>query len=318
MDVCDGHDGGAGVGARLVRQKPILYGDVTSNRAVTSLDASWTLQHPVGLRTLTGEDSVAADVSGQMGITAYDASLILQHVVGKISIFPVEEGGVPDPVTKSLVSSRGVSMGPVVSRSHGQVRVPIRIDEMADVVAGELELSFSGHPGHITINTTDQTSGYLVAHHVQNGRIRVAFAGAQPGSGAGSLLEIVFDESDADVLNSLRLEQVSLNEGMIPARIVRETKTPRAYRLSQNYPNPLNAETTIAYDVPEPGPVRLSVYALTGQLVRTLVDAEHPAGTYAVTWDARDTAGHTVATGVYVCRLEARGHRATRKMLLVK
>ena len=65
-------------------------------------------------------------------------------------------------------------------------------------------------------------------------------------------------------------------------------------------------------------PVRLSVYALTGQLVRTLVDAERQAGSYSVTWDGRDSAGRAVATGVYVCRMEAREHRAARKMLLIK
>ena len=65
-------------------------------------------------------------------------------------------------------------------------------------------------------------------------------------------------------------------------------------------------------------PVRLSVYALTGQLVRTLVDAERQAGSYSVTWDGRDNAGRAVATGVYVCRLEAREHRGARKMLMLK
>ena len=306
------------VGARLLRQEPRLYGDVTNNSTVTSLDASWTLQHPVGLRTLTGEDSVAANVSGQMGITAYDASLILQYVVGKISIFPVEEGGVPDPLTKSLVSSRGVSVGPVVSRSDGRLAAPVLIDEMAGVVAGELELSLSERPGRITIDATDLTSDYLLVHHVQDGRIRVAFAGAQAGSGSGAMLEIVFDGSDADALNSLWLERVSLNEGMVPVRIGREAETPRAYRLSQNYPNPFNPETMIRYDVAQDGDVRLSIYTLTGQLVRILADRDHPVGTHSVVWDGTDDIGRGMASGLYLCRMEAGDFRAVRKLLLVR
>ena len=290
-----------------------LRGDVTGNGAVTSLDAAWILQHTAGLLFLTGVDSVVADVTGDSTLSALDASLVLQYVVGKISQFPVDE-----PVAKVVYAPRVVQLGKVDTLTEGQARVPIEIDEMDDVVAGEFELSFSGSPGDIAINTTDQTSGYLLAHNVRDGRIRVAFAGAQPGSGAGPILEIVFDEPDVDALNSLRLEHVSLNEGMIPVWIVQEAETPRAYRLSQNYPNPFNAETMIAYDIAEPGPVRLSVYALTGQLVRTLVDADRQAGSYSVTWDGRDTAGHPVATGVYACRMETREHRAARKMLLVK
>ena len=78
------------IGARLVRQEPPLYGDVTGNGDIASLDASWVLQHAVGSRTLAGRDSTAADVSGNGEITPYDASLILRYVVGDITIFPVE------------------------------------------------------------------------------------------------------------------------------------------------------------------------------------------------------------------------------------
>ena len=290
------------------------WGDVTNNGQVTAYDAAKILQHAVELITLTGEDALMADVSGRNSITSYDASLILQFVIGKLAQFPVEE----TQQARRVYAPRTVWMDHTASPGDGRVHLFIQTNEMDGVTAGELMLSFSGNPGDITINMADQTSDYLLAHNIQDGRIRVSFAGAQSGSGAGSLLEIVLDEANADALNSLRLERVSLNEGMIPVRIVREAGAPRVYRLSQNYPNPFNAETTIAYDVAQPGPVRLSVYTLTGQLVRALVDAERQTGSYSVTWDGRDTAGRPVATGVYVCRLEARGHRTTRKTLLVK
>ena len=83
-------------------------------------------------------------------------------------------------------------------------------------------------------------------------------------------------------------------------------------------PNPFNPETTIQYELPEVDVVRLSVYALTGQLVRILVDAERTAGTYSVIWDGRDGAGRDVASGVYLCRMEVDDYLAVRKLLLVK
>ena len=93
---------------------------------------------------------------------------------------------------------------------------------------------------------------------------------------------------------------------------------PSGYALSQNYPNPFNPETTICYGVANTGTVRLSLYALTGQRVRTLVDGERPAGSYFVTWDGTDDTGQGVASGVYLCRMEAGKFSAVRKLLLVR
>ena len=295
------------------------YGDVTNNGEVTAYDASWTLQHTVGLRTLTGEDSTAADVSGRAGISAFDASLILQYVVDKISVFPVVEGGIPDPMSKSLMAVRNISVGNVVSRADGGFSVPILIDEMANVVAGEVALSFSGGLGDVSVEGAELTSDYLLASNVEDGRIRASFAGAESGVGPGPVLEVVFDASSMDLLSSLRLDRVVLNEGRIPARVDRSTvDVPKAHHLAQNYPNPFNPETTIRYDLAKAGKVRLIVYALNGQAVRTLVDEKRPAGRYSVAWDGRDDAGRAVASGVYLCRMAAGDYRMVRKLVLVR
>ena len=112
---------------------------------------------------------------------------------------------------------------------------------------------------------------------------------------------------------------MSLNEGRIPVRIESvESKIPTAYRLSQNYPNPFNPTTTISYDVAKTGTVRLSVYALTGQHIRTLVNGERSAGSYSVTWNGTDDTGQDVAIGLYLCRMAAREYRAVRKLVLMK
>ena len=98
----------------------------------------------------------------------------------------------------------------------------------------------------------------------------------------------------------------------------RSAEVPLAFSLHQNYPNPFNPETTISYDVAKPGTVCLSVYALTGQLVRTLVEDERSAGSYSVLWDGRDGAGRDVGSGVYLCRMEAGDYHAARKLVFVQ
>jgi parallel beta-helix repeat protein len=88
---------------------------------------------------------------------------------------------------------------------------------------------------------------------------------------------------------------------------------PKTAILEQNYPNPFNATTTLRYAVPASGQVRLSIYNIMGQKVATLVDAQQLAGYHSVSWN-----GTSVASGVYIYRLEAAGQTLTHKMLLLK
>ncbi|MBD3299138.1 MAG: T9SS type A sorting domain-containing protein, partial [candidate division Zixibacteria bacterium] len=92
---------------------------------------------------------------------------------------------------------------------------------------------------------------------------------------------------------------------------------PRSY-LRQNYPNPFNPETVIGYALGQAGPVRLDVYNLLGQHVRTLVNGWNPAGQNTVVWDGRDTDGTKLASGVYLYRLKTDNITETRKMVLMR
>ena len=93
---------------------------------------------------------------------------------------------------------------------------------------------------------------------------------------------------------------------------------PAAFSLAPNYPNPFNPSTTIAYALPAPGRVRLTVYNLLGQPVRRLFEGARAAGHFSVQWDGRDDGGRPLASGVYLYRLEAGGKSLSRRMLLLK
>jgi len=91
------------------------------------------------------------------------------------------------------------------------------------------------------------------------------------------------------------------------------------FQLNQNYPNPFNAGTTIPFTVPEDGAsAALEVYNIKGQLVKTLVDRRLAAGPHEITWDATDSHGNPVASGVYLYRLTAGDYVETKKMSLLK
>ena len=93
---------------------------------------------------------------------------------------------------------------------------------------------------------------------------------------------------------------------------------PYQFAVSQNYPNPFNPITTIEYSLPERSLVRIDIYNVLGQKIRTLVDREESAGSYTITWDGTTSGGEPAATGVYLYRFQAGDHIETKKMLLLK
>jgi hypothetical protein len=98
---------------------------------------------------------------------------------------------------------------------------------------------------------------------------------------------------------------------------------PKDFMLHQNYPNPFNSETMIRFELPASGIVDISIYDVSGKLVRVLVRESRQAGSYSVKWDGRDSAGNAVPSGIYICRMETRssdGRRFTQsvKMGLVR
>jgi hypothetical protein len=93
---------------------------------------------------------------------------------------------------------------------------------------------------------------------------------------------------------------------------------PNGYQLAHNYPNPFNPVTNIEYSLPRRSNVRIDVFNMLGQKVRTLVNREESAGSHSVTWDGTNSAGKAVSTGVYFYRFQAGDHVETKKMLLLK
>jgi|GEM_PF-1674661 len=91
------------------------------------------------------------------------------------------------------------------------------------------------------------------------------------------------------------------------------TGLPDRYQLEQNYPNPFNPVTVIRYELPESQQVRLDVYSITGQRVATLVNERQSAGAHQISFDAT-----SLASGVYIYRLQADNYVSSRQMTLIK
>lgn len=96
------------------------------------------------------------------------------------------------------------------------------------------------------------------------------------------------------------------------------TPAPSAFALYQNCPNPFNPKTTIRFDLPRASHVRLCVYNVKGQLVKTLVDEGMIEGRREIVWSGTNDNGGAVSSGVYFYRLVAGDFESIRKMVLVR
>lgn len=88
--------------------------------------------------------------------------------------------------------------------------------------------------------------------------------------------------------------------------------------LAANTPNPFNPSTTLAFDLPADGPVRVDVYDVQGRRVRRLHDGAASAGRTEVIWDGRDDRGRGVPSGTYIARLSSAQGDDVRRMALVR
>ena len=120
------------------------------------------------------------------------------------------------------------------------------------------------------------------------------------GGGRG-LWEIVLPQAATETA-------VADAEGVVPAE----------FALAQNFPNPFNASTTIAFQLAFASQVELAIYSISGQRVRTLISGSLPAGHHRLQWDGRNDRGEPAASGAYLYQLSASDFVATRQLMLLK
>ena len=104
---------------------------------------------------------------------------------------------------------------------------------------------------------------------------------------------------------------------------VGDNNLPVLTSLKNSYPNPFMATTSksnikISYQLAKQVKTSLTIFNLKGQLVKTLVNERQKAGNYNVLWNAKDTKGGSVSTGIYFYKLNADGKTFINKLTIIK
>jgi hypothetical protein len=148
------------------------------------------------------------------------------------------------------------------------------------------------------------------------------------GLGAGDHVVSLVDPADCfpSITVTCPVAKVSANsdweadEARWAAELERTSGTvvPSETKLLGNYPNPFNPSTTIRYALSTDSRVSVKVYNTLGQEIASLFDGFQKAGEQSITWNGTNRAGATVASGLYVYRVQADNIVLTEKMLFAK
>ena len=311
-----------------------IAGDVTGNCQVSPFDAAKILQYYVGLIdsfpagswkfvptsfTLNGTSWCSAP--DNLVYEPLDSDKSDQDYVG---ILYGDVTGNWSGSTSPKVAVGGVRHVSLSSVSEG-VRVftlLVEVDDATGVLSVGITLNYDPEELRVEeVGPGDLTFDYFIAYRISDGKLKIGLAGSRELSGSGSLVKVRFRVLK-DLGIPVTISEVQLNEGEIPVMImptmVEDLAPPEEFALSQNYPNPFNSETNISYQLPAESDVRLEIYNLAGQLVRTLVSDRQEAGSYTVRWDGRDGSGKEVAGGIYFYRIRAGKFSQIKKMVLLR
>ena len=93
---------------------------------------------------------------------------------------------------------------------------------------------------------------------------------------------------------------------------------PMVTKLYNAFPNPFNPNTNIRYSLKEAGKVKIEIYNMKGQKIKTYNQEHTSPGYYQVSWDSCDERGRSVASGIYLYRLSTGNYTSAKKMVLAK
>ena len=217
-----------------------------------------------------------------------------------------------------------------------EIGFEVVVRDLEDLAGYELRLRYDQQalrilPGKTTrgeVFSGNRRGAVFEARQGDDGELRIISSriGKEwAAAGDASLAELWFKVSDGNVEDAIEVaEGLLLNPEYQPARVrwhgsLADLLLPAQVELDQNYPNPFNPSTSIPFALPNtPGDVRLEIYNVIGQRVRTLMAGPMDSGLHTVVWNGRDDAGRAVGAGLYFSILEAGEFTQTRKMLLLK
>ncbi len=124
--------------------------------------------------------------------------------------------------------------------------------------------------------------------------------------------------ADPSASYTFRIELILVDGTREAQEIAYQPQLASVFAVAPNYPNPFNPSTQIIFFLGRSSPVEVTVFNITGERVKILLNKPLPLGRHEVAWDGKDSRGRQVSSGVYFYQVRAEGFSATRRMVLAK
>ncbi len=97
-----------------------------------------------------------------------------------------------------------------------------------------------------------------------------------------------------------------------------EVVLPKNFGLTQNFPNPFNNQTNIEFQISSQSSIKLEIFNILGQKVKTLIDEDKSPGYYAIQWNGKNDLSDSMNSGIYFIKFSTGKFTETKKMTLLK
>jgi len=257
----------------------------------------------------------------------------------------VDEGADPgDPISLRINDVPATPLGPdaaVWTMNGDNMEVDLSVTYLIDLYL-RIPLNDVGTPSQYTaysfwvLNTGEGTDFFHVSASSEHGwSVDLVSPSTTDYVPSGDSAEVIVrvlvpasaqngDTDDLTLTATSAMDDAVSEDGIVTTEVWETSAdeydgiVPGVFKLSQNYPNPFNPSTRIEFTLEQAGEVRLEVYNVLGQKIRTLLEGYFPNGSYESEWNGTTEGGAKVSSGIYFYRLSTDQFSRTRKMMLMK
>jgi len=313
-----------------------IASDVTGNGEITSYDASYVLRYCVGLITTfpVGADWTfvphtfpISDVNWSTSPRSQTYAPLNSDAVGQdfVGILYGDVSG--NWAISGAAQSNAIAEFQIWNfqrTNDGDWSVLFTVKILGEAYSGDFYLKNSS-PDYQFGPLLQEDAGkneLLVASSKDKTELRVAFASAHSLENKLLKFKVFLKASKPGATAQPHFEFSGMkidDQPAITTLVYRQSsETSTRWQLSQNYPNPFNSATLVEYQLPKRSRVVIEILNLLGARIQTLVDEDMAPGTYQVRWDARDTRGNPVRSGIYLLKMQAGQFTKMRKMIVIR
>jgi hypothetical protein len=308
------------------------WGDVNLDKRIDVADLVGMVSYIISTYDLSRRQFAAADVLVNDTVNVVDLVAVINAIF--LNIVPTPQ---PAPVLQDQFAALRVAHDEI-SGGGVQSEMAVQADMPVNVAGVELEIQYNPSMVQMLRPLVAPGADGFRIHYSDNGSgmMKVLIYSSHPWNESELIPEGLSDIVTLPFLakgsipaadgRQVRITRASVSTGSavsVPVKGLGGPALPSTFELYQNRPNPFNPGTTIDFYIDgsaETGGdhIKLEIFNILGQMVRTLIDQPLPPGQHSVSWDGTDDYGDRASSGVYLYRLKVGADSQTKKMVLLK